>query len=363
MSRPATHLEPPSVRIAAEIRRRILAGLLRPGDRVPSARQITVEWHVAIATASKVLAALGDEGLVRAVPGVGTVVAGAASPTGLARADAGAGLAGDVRLARGVGGNGADRGFGHAQPSSVTARAVADRADLALRPRRVRDPEHEMSRERVVEVAIKIADAEGMASLSMRRVANELGIATMSVYRYVPGKDELVELMADRVLAEDQLPNPAPPGWRAQLEATAQLQWAVYKRHPWLAPVISMTRPQILPHGLVHTEWALRALSGLVLDPNTRLHAAITLFNYVRGTAVSLEAEAEAQQETGITDDEWMEAQSSALEQVLNTGSYPAFARLMAEPGLDLNLDSLFEFGLQELLDGLTALIARSATQ
>src|SRR5213592_4734308 len=67
--------DPPSARIVADIRRRIAAGELRPGDRIPSARQITREWGVAIATATKVLAALRQEGLVRAVPGVGTVVA------------------------------------------------------------------------------------------------------------------------------------------------------------------------------------------------------------------------------------------------------------------------------------------------
>ena len=316
MSQAQPRTEPPFLRIAAEIRRRIESGQLQPGDRVPSARQITVEWDVAIATASKALAALREEGLVRAVPGVGTVVEGGRGPL----------------------------------------------AQRPARRRQPREPEAELSRERVVDAAIRVADAEGMAALSMRRVATELGIATMSVYRYVPGKDELVDLMADAEMGRVRLPDPPPEGWRAQLELVARLQWEHYKRHPWLAPALSMTRPQLLPNGIRHTEWSLRALSGLGLDPNTMLHAAVTLVGYVRGNAVNLEAEAEARQETGITDEQWMESQSSALSQLLAAGPYPTFADLMAQPGLDLDIDSLFEFGLRRLLDGLAALIERQGT-
>src|ERR1700736_3164680 len=74
VARPTERTDPPSVRIVSEIRRRIASGQLRSGDRVPSTRQITPEWGVAIATATKVLATLRQEGLVRAVPGVGTIV-------------------------------------------------------------------------------------------------------------------------------------------------------------------------------------------------------------------------------------------------------------------------------------------------
>src|SRR6266700_1658710 len=208
---------PPSARIVADIRRRIAAGDLRPGDRVPSTRQITREWGVAIATATKVLATLRREGLVRPVPGVGTVV--------------------DSR-----------------EPGPPPQ---------PPRRREAREPERELTQEQVVRTAIAVADAEGQVALSIRRVAAELGIATMSLYRYVPGKDELVLLMADAALGEDRLPAPPPPGWRAQLELSARLQWTLYRRHPWVPHVISMTRPQLLPNGVAHTEWALRALHGL----------------------------------------------------------------------------------------------------
>src|SRR5260370_7079168 len=134
----------PSQRIAAEIRRRITSGELRAGNRVPSTRQITREWGVAMATASRVLATLREEGLVHAVPGAGTVVAASAEMAG--------------------------------RPH-------------ATRVRNLRPIEHGLTRELVVAKTIAIPDAEGLAALSMRRLAADLGIPTMSLYRYLPPKD------------------------------------------------------------------------------------------------------------------------------------------------------------------------------
>src|SRR5258708_15325379 len=128
----------------------------------------------------------------------------------------------------------------------------------------------------------------------MRLLAADLGIPTMSLSRYVPAKDGLVPLMGDAAIGELHLPDPPPRGWRAQLEVAARLQWAGYRRHPWLPQVISLTRPQVLPNGIKHTEWPLRAVDGLGLDANTRLHLAVPLFGFVRGTAPHLEPEPDA---------------------------------------------------------------------
>ena len=139
-------MTPPYRRIVDHVRHRIAAGELRPGDRIPSARQLTRDWDVAIATATKALGVLRQEGLTAVRPGIGTVVA---------------------------------------------------------EPRR-RASEGELTRERIVRAAIAIADAEGMAEVSMRRVATGLGVATMSLYRHVPGKDDLVLLMIDAALGEER---------------------------------------------------------------------------------------------------------------------------------------------------------------
>jgi DNA-binding transcriptional regulator YhcF (GntR family) len=284
-------MEPPYRRIAAQLRQRITSGALQEGDPVPSTRRIVQEFGVAMATATKVLAVLRREGLVRTVPGVGTVVAGPA----------------------------------------------------------VRAPER-LTPQRVLAAAVGIADAEGLAALSMRRVAADLGVTTMALYRHVPGKDELLLMMADAVFSAP-LPEAPGTGWRPRLEAAARTQWALYQRHPWLAQIMSFTRPLVSPRLMAHGEWAMRALDGLGLDPVTMIHVHTTLAAYVRGLAVNLETEAEAVQDSGISDEEWMETHGVPA---MAAADFPLLASV---PPRSLDLDTLFEFGLQRLLDGVEGLI------
>jgi AcrR family transcriptional regulator len=304
---------PPSIRIVDELRRRIATGELPPNARVPSTRQITQEWGVAMATATKVLTALRHEGLVRAVPGVGTVVVGP-DPTPL-RAD----------------------------PAALDD---GSRSDTGL------------SRERVIRAGIAVADVEGLAALAMRRIATELGTSTMALYRHVRGKDELLFLMAESVFRSYPLPAPGPD-WRAGVEELCRLQWTVYQQHPWLAQYVSMTRPQLIRPAMAHTELVLTMLDRLGLSPAEQLHAAVVLANFVRGTAVNIEPEAQAQLDSGLTSDEWMESQGTQMGEIMASGEFPMFAKVLAPEEVELDLDSLFEFGLHRLLDGLQVM-ARS---
>ena len=301
----------PSARVAADIRRRIASGELREGDRVPSTRDITKQWGVAMATATRVLTMLRNEGLVRAQPGRGTVV--------------------------------------------TTPESRENGVPQAPR-RRIRDADQELTQADVVRAAIHIADTEGLSVLSMRHVASALDIATMTLYRYVPSKYELLVMMADAVFAEWPPPADPPAGWRDRFELIARRHWSVYRLHPWLAQVISFTRPEPTPNALPNTEWALGALDGLGLDASTMLFLVVTLFGYVRGTAVSLDSEAEAVRLTGVTDDEWMQAQESRIGAVMASGRFPIMSRVIAED-IDFNLEDFFEFGLQRLLDGMAVLI------
>lgn len=292
-----TDEEPPYRRIVADIRRRIVDGDLRPGDRVPSARALTREWGVAIATATKAHAALREEGLTVARPGVGTVVAGPA-------------------------------------------------------PRR----EHELTRERIVAAAIAIADRHGMAELTMRRLAAELGVATMSLYRHVPGRDDLVLAMVDAAIGAIRLPPRHPGGWRAGLELAARQEWAAFQRHPWLGPSMSLTRPQMTLNGLRLTEWVLTTLGGTALDLEDRMYVQIALFTYVRGVASALEPEAEAIRETGLTNEQWLTSQERIFAGMLETNGMGHIQRLTAD-GFDFSLERVFEFGLARFLDGLATFV------
>ena len=152
---------------------------------------------------------------------------------------------------------------------------------------------------------------------------------------------------------------PEPPdGWRAQLELAGRTLWTMFRAHPWLASALSLTRPQVLPSALPYTEWVLTALDGLGLDLDTRFTAYLTLINYVRGTAVTLEAEAEAEAATGLDSEEWLQTQEPSLRSILPPGQFPMFQQLISRE-YDFSLDRIFEFGLQRLLDGLDTLIGQ----
>jgi DNA-binding transcriptional regulator YhcF (GntR family) len=312
---------PPFARIVADLRERIESGELAPGDRVPSTREITRRWGVAMATATKALGVLRQEGLVRAVRGSGTVVEARSGP---ATAPA-------------------------TRPEQARARGSAP-PDAALTPARI------------VGAAIAIADQEGLAGLSMRRVATELGSATMALYRHVADKDDLVLRMLDAAMGEWHAPVHAPEGWRARLEIAARQLWALFRRHPWLAPAMSMTRPQPLAGGMAYSEWTLAAAYDSGADEVTAFTVYLTLFNYVRGTAVNLEPEVEAEAASGMNPDEWMDTQAPALRAIAAGGGFPMVERMLST-AYDFDLDVLFEFGLQRLLDGLAAVIDEAPVQ
>lgn len=304
-------------RIAAELRRRIETGELAPGDRVPSTREITRQWGVAMATATKALTELRREGVVRAVPGVGTVVEAPRRP---------------VRTVR----------PGAAPRSGGVSDASAEPGVLTL--------------ERIVAAAVAVADAEGLAAVSMRRVAAELGAATMSLYRHVADKDDLLLRMMNTVLAERPLPAEPPEEWRTAVELAFRQLWELFRRHPWLAPALSMTRPQMVTSALPYSEWTLAVLHARGLDLQSAFTAHLMLFNYARGIAINLEAEREAEAHSGLDSEEWMDSQEPALLGILASGGFPVLSRLTAA-GYDFDLDALFEFGLQRLLDGLAPLL------
>ncbi|WP_204060454.1 GntR family transcriptional regulator, partial [Microbispora corallina] len=312
--------------IAADLRRRIESGELGPGDRVPSTREIMRLRGVAMATATKVLTELRREGLVRAVPGVGTVVdAGERPPRDASPHTAGphadTAQHGD-RPPRGASPHADAAATGgrvprDASPHAGGSPAPASGGRQGDHSRRRNAPDGPLTSARIAATAVAIADVEGLAAISMRRVAAELGVATMSLYRHVADKDDLLLQMMEAVFARVHLPEDPPDDWRARVEIAARTLWASFRRHPWLAPAMSVTRPQPVPSALPITEWVLSALDGHGLDLPTMLTTHITVFNYVRGTAVNLELEAEAEELTGLNADEWMDTQGPALKAML----------------------------------------------
>jgi DNA-binding transcriptional regulator YhcF (GntR family) len=283
--------------VAAVLRGRIAGGLLAPGDRLPSTRALVAEFGIAMATASKVIATLRGEGLVEVVAGVGTRVAARPEP-----------------------------------PASEGE----DPALLAA-----------------VRAAVRIADREGMTAVSMRRLAGDVGVSPMTLYRYVADKDDLVDRMCALVLAGVRW-GEEPHGWRARVERAHALLWATLTRHPWLAHELRLTRPQASAQGVEFTERVLRALvdAGLPLQEAFTTH--LGLFALLRGAAVDLVRDAEDVARTGLDTEGWVTAREEQFRAVFLDGHHPQTGRLLLE-GYDFSLDVIAHTALTRVLDGVEA--------
>jgi AcrR family transcriptional regulator len=220
-----------------------------------------------------------------------------------------------------------------------------------------RGPKPALSVERIVRSAIDMADAEGLVALSMRRIATALGVGAMSLYRYIPNKGVLVDLMVDEVYREDVAAAEAVRGgWRERLEAFSRAQWALYLRHPWILQV-PQGRPMLGPNSMTSTDIALRAVDGLGLTEDEMLATVVTLGSFVSGLAKTIVEATQAAERTGIADEEWWEIQGEFVGPAVLAGKLPMLTKI-GEAGAFNSMFDNFEFGLRCVLDGLAAQIA-----
>ncbi|HEU5475381.1 MAG TPA: TetR/AcrR family transcriptional regulator [Actinophytocola sp.] len=217
----------------------------------------------------------------------------------------------------------------------------------------------DLSVELIVRAAIELADGAGLGALSMRRVAERLGVGTMSLYTYVPGKAELLDVMLDTVYGEVPEP-PAETGWRARLERIARDNLALYQQHPWLLQVAT-SRPVLGPNAIAKYDRELRAIDGIGLT-DVEMDSVLTLISgYVHGAARGAAEAAAAEQRTGLTDEQWWYAHVPFLERIMDAQRYPTAARVGVAAGEQhqaaYDPEHAFEFGLRRVLDGIDVLI------
>jgi len=238
--------------------------------------------------------------------------------------------------------------------------------ELLWRMRRepTRGPKPALTVERIVVVALRIADAEGIAAMSMRRVADELGVGAMTLYRYFPGKGELLDVMLDTVYGE--MPRREVDGdWRAKLDEVARENRELYLRHPWMLQV-AVSRPPLGPHLMAKYEYELSAIEGIGLT-DLEMDATIALVNgYVHGAVrTAVEARQEIQR-SGISDKEWWLAHEPLLDKIGDAKKFPLATRVGTAVGNEFDApydsDHAFEFGLARLLDGVAALLSERRT-
>ncbi|MDH2426154.1 TetR/AcrR family transcriptional regulator [Sphaerisporangium sp. TRM90804] len=258
-------------------------------------------------------------------------------------------------------------------PPSIDRTSAGDPArtlELLWRSRRERPPgrgpRKTLTVEEVVAAAVALADAEGLEAVTMRAVAQALGVAPMSLYTYVPGKAELLDVMLDTVFG--QMPRPDLSGlpWRGRLEAVARDNRALFERHPWVAAV-STARPPLGPGLLAKYEHELRAFEGLGLT-DVELDDALTfLLGFVQSSARSAADVRASRGEGTLTDEQWWALSEPLLAEVLDPGRYPTASRVGTAAGQAHNAaydpGHAYRFGLRRVLDGLGVLIDRRARE
>ncbi|HEY6800954.1 MAG TPA: TetR/AcrR family transcriptional regulator [Agromyces sp.] len=223
-----------------------------------------------------------------------------------------------------------------------------------------RGPKQRSSVDAVVDAAIEIADDEGIDALSMRRIAERLGLKPMSVYTYVPGKAELIDLMVDRVAGEQPLPDLGGT-LRQRLEQVARLTWNEYLRHPWLLS-IDTSRPPLGPNVSDRWEWSLRAIDGLGLSDLDMDQVIALVVGFVTGPARAFVDAQRLHREVSESDEEWWSRNAPILEQIMDPDRYPISGRVGQaageEYGAAADPERSFEFGLARVIDGIEAYVA-----
>ncbi|WP_436770849.1 TetR/AcrR family transcriptional regulator [Yinghuangia sp. YIM S09857] len=207
--------------------------------------------------------------------------------------------------------------------------AAAD--SIWLRPERAsRGPAPGYDRDALAAAGIALADAQGLAAVTMRAVADALGAGPASLYRYIATREELVELMVDRAHAGIRLPE-RTGDWLADLLALARETRRVTLDHPWLLDATA-TRTPLGPSTVAYLEHALAAVAEVDVPTRDKLEAIAVLSAVVAALARTEVAQARG----GRTIPEWQQAQAAYLTHVAAAGEHPylaaAFADQSAEP-------------------------------
>ena len=210
-----------------------------------------------------------------------------------------------------------------------------------------------LSREQIAAVAVRIADAEGIDAVSMRRIATELEAGTMTLYHYVRTKDELLALVTDAVMHELVLTDPLPGAWRDAMRVIAHRTRDTLTRHPWMLDIAD--DPAIGPNSVRHFDQCLRAVRGLDLPLSAKLDVLMAVDEYVFGYCLH--------QRTTFDEDPAATAEMmSYVGELLRTGGFPELDRLVEGEGLAATWSRIhvhahdparFDRNLERLLDGI----------
>lgn len=233
-------------------------------------------------------------------------------------------------------------------------------------------PKPALTLDAIVKAAIDVADSDGLAGLSMKAVGARFGRTAMALYTYVPGKDELVDLMVDQAHAELPTGYDISVGWRTAITAWARDLATFHQQHPWTLQV-SFARPVLGPHEQNVVETVAAILHSTGLPPNTTRRIVGVLIHFVRAIATTAGEARLAASATGVSDADWWTARSGQLAQVAPdvADRYPMSTWLASGGSDELDGDAdeylrrqteqTFMAGIAILLDGIETAIAEQS--
>lgn len=238
-----------------------------------------------------------------------------------------------------------------APPDPELPRGIALAWGVAANPQR--GPKRELTVERIVDAAIELADAGGLAAVSMASVASSLGFTPMSLYRYVSAKDDLVLLMGEAGFGVPPETLGEAEGWRDGLRAWSRAQVDVYERHPWLLDIPIGGGMPMTPNNLAWLDAGLAELAGTPLDANEKLAIALLVLSHTRWQGTIERSYNEAAAAAGVSPDELDSASAGMLEQLLTPEAFPEVHRALVAGAFGADGGDPFAFGLERILDGI----------
>jgi AcrR family transcriptional regulator len=243
---------------------------------------------------------------------------------------------------------------------SGTGLPASIEAAWGVRGRPTKGPKPGLSLERIIDAAVAVASADGLAAVSMNRVAKELGTGPMSLYRYVTAKDELVSLMEDSAFGPPPEIGPEQD-WRAGLTQWAWAERDAFRRHPWSLG-IPVTAPPITPNQVAWLEMGLRCLRRTGLAEHEKMSTILMLSGYVRSESTVMVAVYASFAASGeVSADEWMATYTRRLAKLTSRDRFPALHAVLDAGVMERadGPDDEFVFGLDRVLDGIETLITR----
>lgn len=221
-----------------------------------------------------------------------------------------------------------------------------------------RGPKREMSIDKIVETAIAIADKDGLAAVSMNRVASSLGFTAMSLYRYFPSKDDLLLLMQEAVSDIPLPPDTETSDWRQCMRDFVNLCSSVYRDHPWFGDIPILGIP-LTPNNLRFVDWALRSMRDFPITDFEKMSIVLLLSSYARSIGMLQRDMARALQ-AGTSPSAFSGIDySAALKQLVEPERFPYLYPVImsgaytGETESDSDVGDDITFGLERILDGI----------